>query len=82
MSRPHDEAHGLTAREAAVVARLEAGDLIEDVATAFRISAGSVKSMKQRYVITTEQLTGFDRMVRRGEARYAAALAATGKVYA
>jgi FixJ family two-component response regulator len=81
-TRRHHDVHGLTPGEAAVVDRLEAGETPAQVAAALGMAPKTVKVLAGRYIIGAEQLTGFDRMVRRGEARYAAALAATGKVYA
>ncbi|HEX8485732.1 hypothetical protein [Sphingomonas sp.] len=78
MTRARDDAHGLTARETAVVDRLEAGDDRNAIAATFGVTRATIDVMAQRYVISGVQLNGFDAMVRDGSRRLAKAVAATG----
>ncbi len=76
------EAFGLSEREEQIVLALEKNTTPGAIARHFGISLASVMVIKGRYIITDKHLNGFERRCRASEARYRAALAATGKVFA
>ena len=76
----HD--YGLTEREEAAVARLEAGESKESVGKSLGLSLQTVAYYASHFVVNENVLTRFERATRRSDARYCAALAACGGTYA
>lgn len=73
--------YGLTPREEAAVVRLEAGESKESVAAALGLSHQMVAYYASHFVVNENVLTRFERATRRSDARYRAALAASGGSY-
>ncbi|MFN3676196.1 MAG: hypothetical protein ACK4TC_09465 [Sphingomonas pseudosanguinis] len=73
--------YGLTPREEAAVVRLEAGESKESVAAALGMTRQTVEYYASHFVVTENILTKFERTTRRSDARYRAALAASGGCY-
>lgn len=80
--RADGENFGLSAKEEQIMDALEAGERAEAVAARFGTGLPTVLMMERRYIITTGMLTDFDRRTRASDARYCAALAASGGAYA
>lgn len=75
------QSYGLTEREEAAVTRLEAGESKASVAKAMGLTIQTVRYYASHYMVTPSVLTHFERATRRSDARYRAALAASGGCY-
>lgn len=80
--RVDGENFGLSAKEEEIMSALEAGEHAEAVATRFGTNLSTILTMERRFIITTGMLTDFERRTRASDARYRAALAASGGAYA
>ncbi|QPT09842.1 hypothetical protein [Sphingomonas paucimobilis] len=79
--RADGENFGLSAKEEQIMDALDAGERAESVALRFGTGLSTILTMERRYTITTGMLTDFDRRTRASDARYRAALAASGGAY-
>lgn len=80
--RSDEDVHGLSEREETIVLALEMGIPPGAISREYGIGLGAVMVMQQRYIITIDQLTRFERTTRRSDAAYQSALAQCGGAYA
>lgn len=80
--RQPDEAHGCSPSELAILDRLDAGESEEAVCKVLGAAPSWVRKVRQTYSGSWHENNIAEAAIRAGSIRYAAALAATGKVYA
>jgi len=74
--------HGVTVREQQILDAYEGGATLGEIASDLRVSEAHVKWVVTYFNGSWRHNDAFERMVREGSQQLAAAIAATGKVFA